>query len=351
MAAIQKAFDKEGLLLSVTIQLTGRFEFNVFNFSKLSKIVEFINVIFDYHRNVNDYGLNDAVKSFEITTDQERIEKLLGSGLPPSKLVLGIHFSGPAFTLTSSGKDEDATYREKTFGYGSICKVLTSQPNSWEKTSGPSGVSIVRKKTGDNKFVLAIENTRTIANKVRLAMKRGLGGIAPIYISSDDVQGQCNAETDTFEDFTAADDVTLRIPQRTAKTFPLLRTVKETIGITLDEITQEAINQGLIPPSETPQATDPHTIDPPAIDSSIIEPLATDPPTDIEEPESPATPEHDKKVVCPVFVIQPNYDFSQCTHVIKLDGSSALEPWDSRDKEVFKQFAKLKKQYPHLKVC
>lgn len=361
IAALQEKFDESSLLVSVSISISGQFDYSIFNLSRLSKIVEFISVVFDYKRTTADYRVNDAIKSLEISTDQERIEKILESGVPTSKLVMGIHFTGPAFIFTPNGKDEDAKF-QKTFGYGAICKPQTEKPENWKKSYGPSGVSVVRKTVGLTRFVLAIENTRSIANKVRFAMKRGLDGIAPIFIDSDDSQGKCNTEIDTYDDFKPVKGVTLNIPQRTDSTFPLLRTIKETIEVTLDEMTQEAINRGLIPQttpkittsttqsattSTTTQSTTTSTTTPKTTTTSSTTPktttttrrvtkaptkvttttTTTTPRPAVTKTPKPVTPSDDRKVVCPIHtktdlnLMRIAFDIDKvnwnwCTHVV-----------------------------------
>lgn len=60
-------------------------------------------------------------------------------------------------------------------------------------------------------------------------------------IDTDDFQGECDngMNFDTFSDYRPKPKVNLKIPKRTEKNYPLLRTLNEAIEITLDEMTQE----------------------------------------------------------------------------------------------------------------
>lgn len=91
------------------------------------------------------------------------------------------------------------------------------------------------------KTIHVIDSSRSIANKVRFAMKRGLTGVAMDFLDFDDVFGKCGIDNDTFEDFKPIEGVTLKFPKRTDPTFLLLRTVNEAIDVTMDEIKQELI--------------------------------------------------------------------------------------------------------------
>lgn len=236
ISALKAKFDESDLSLTVTVVITGHFDYKLYNFSELAESVEFINFVFDYKRTAGNYRIYNATKSLEISTDQKRIEKLITSGVSAEKIVLGIHLTGPAFLMTSSQRDEDAKFYQ-IFGYGPICKAYNIQPENWNKTQSESGVSVLRKIGGLTRMTLAFESSRSIANKVRYAVKSGLGGIAPIYIPMDDVNGDCGYDNDTFNDFRTNDGQALNIPVQIDPTFSLLRTINVAIDVTLHELT------------------------------------------------------------------------------------------------------------------
>lgn len=325
-------------MVTVSVQISGRFDYSIYNLAGLSNAADFINFVFDYKRTSGAYRMSDAVKLFEMSTDQERIEKLVAAGVTPSKFVYGVHFAGPAFVMTRSGKDDDAIFSQP-YGYGSICKAQINQPANWEKTYGPSGVSIVRKTGGAKQMAVILENSRSIANKVQFAMKRGLVGIAPICIFADDPTGQCGTDENTYADLTPAQNV----PARTQNTFPLLRTVKETIDLILGakQVVNEIVPE--VPPTiEKPKISGkPTTQDkrkapkkPKAQEKSkTSEKLKPQPKLTVPKKTTPKTTprkDTDRKVVCQVQT-QSNLDANKngldlrtvdwnlCTHLISVD--------------------------------
>lgn len=169
-----------------------KFDYRIYDFAGLSNAVDFINFDFTYLRKESSYRIGDAIKAFDISTDQERVAKLVEAGVMSDKIVMGLHLTGPAFLRTASGKDEDAPYIRQ-YQYGSICKAQNGSPKNWDVSYAPSGQTIVRKIDGARKFSIVLENKETIASKVEFAVKRGLSGVAPLHIFSDDASGKCDS--------------------------------------------------------------------------------------------------------------------------------------------------------------
>lgn len=88
--------------------------------------------------------------------------------------------------------------------------------------------------------VVSYDSSRSIANKVRYAVRKDLGGVMVWSIDTDDFRGDCEREEDTYADFRAKPGVKLMMLERTSKNYPLLRTLNEAIEISQDEKTQEA---------------------------------------------------------------------------------------------------------------
>ncbi|XP_055305054.1 uncharacterized protein LOC129569877 isoform X2 [Sitodiplosis mosellana] len=257
VAALKTSFEESNLLLTATINIPETFNHAKYDFEKLSESLEFMNVVHQYTRPTVTYKIDDATKSLEISNDKAKLERMLGTGVASEKVVLGVHFTGPAFALTAYGKEYDAEF-QNIHGYGSICKAQSTQPERWERSYTNTRVPILR-KTGNVNLVIAIENSRSIANKVRLAIKYGLGGIAPNSIVYDDFDGKCDVY-DTFDDFIPKEGILLDIPQRTGNSIPLLRTINEAISLTLDELKQEVnISQVSETTSTTTSTTTPET--------------------------------------------------------------------------------------------
>lgn len=214
---MKQAFDQSKLLLSVTISVPESFDFSRFDLAALSNAVQFINFVHDYSWLWS--GANDAVKWLQISNAQNKIEKLIELGVSPTKIVMGIHLTGMGFK--HFGGTLKSTYR-----YVDVC-------NAKKKTFDANcGLTFLVKNHAD----VVIESSRSIANKVRFAMKRGLLGVAPIYMPFDDYLGICKNDNDTFADF---EPVVLNIPNRTDNTFPLLHTISEAMDLTLGEMGQK----------------------------------------------------------------------------------------------------------------
>lgn len=96
-------------------------------------------------------------------------------------------------------------------------------------------------KTANNTRSVTYDSPRSIANKVRYAIQKGLGGLMVWSIDTDDFQGDCDdaLNEDRFNDFRTKPKVKLNFPKTTSKTYPLLRTLNDAIALSLDEMTQE----------------------------------------------------------------------------------------------------------------
>lgn len=357
IAGLKKRFNKSNLLLTVTINnvffVSDFFNYETDQMLRLSKLVEFINFVQDYN-----YRINLATKSMELSNVQNKIEKLIKCGVSPKKIVMGIHFTGPGFLVTSSGKSNF----QQIHRYEAICTEMLDEPLKWEKSISSSGISILT-KYGTTNMVIILENSRSIANKVRFAMKRGLAGVSPFFIFADDVSGKCGIEADTFNDFKPAGGMALNIPKRTQPEFPFFRTIREAIDVTLQEMTEEAkIQEVTTEPMMIPQSSSTehtiteHTIPAPPSSIEVIEETTTAQsitqssviddneetfgskpiPTEQDEITSFETqPQHstlaikNKKVICTVLsqtnsiVRHSEFDIKQvdwnlCTHVISV---------------------------------
>lgn len=109
---------------------------------------------------------------------------------------------------------------------------------NWHVESSESVASV---KMASETRVVTYDSPRSIANKVRYAIHKGLGGVMVWSIDTDDFQGDCDEKhsDDRFNDFRTKPKVKLNFPKQTHKTYPLLRTLNEAIVLSVDELTQE----------------------------------------------------------------------------------------------------------------
>lgn len=97
-------------------------------------------------------------------------------------------------------------------------------------------------KTASETRVVSYDSPRSIANKVRYAIQKGLGGVMVWSVDTDDFNGDCDEalNADRFSDFRTQPKVKLNFPKLASKTtYPLLRTLNDAIVLTLDETAQE----------------------------------------------------------------------------------------------------------------
>ena len=89
--------------------------------------------------------------------------------------------------------------------------------------------------------VVTYDSPRSIANKVRYAVQKGLLGVMVWSIDTDDFQGDCDSSLneDRFSDFRTQPKVKLNLPKLEKNTYPLLRTLNDAIVLSLDEMNQE----------------------------------------------------------------------------------------------------------------
>jgi len=201
------------------------------------------------------------------------IEHLIQMGASPSKIVMGLPFYGRTFITKLEGNLEDATLeqgftgpytRESGFmGYNEICDVLTNKTSGWTSEwdgNTSQGVARFKDLTKNETRVAVYDTSRSIANKVRYAVRNNLAGSMIWSVDTDDFRGECNNEEDTYTDMlaTVRPGITLNIPKRFNTNYPLLRTINEATVIASEEIDAEvasgvADKDNEIPHGDVPQ--------------------------------------------------------------------------------------------------
>lgn len=185
---------------------------------------------------------------------QYSIDYLLKQGAPPSKLVLGLPFYGRTFKTVAQGNADDASdgvgfsgpfTREDGFlGYNEICNILSNKTSGWTK-QWDAQTSQMLARSDRNVFtqdvnVVTYDSSRSIANKVKFAMKKRLAGVMVWSVDTDDFLGACQLDDDTFADFRLVTSA----PRRINENYPLLRTINEATTLALEEI---AADEALVP--------------------------------------------------------------------------------------------------------
>lgn len=136
--------------------------------------------------------------------------------------------------------------RENGFlGYNEICSELSNRSLNWTRTFDEATNQAIIKLRDEDKQetkVVTYDDSRAMANKMRYAVEKSLGGIMVWSIDTDDFLGECQVDsslTETFVDFGKAPGVQLSIPKRISGNYPLLRTINEGLILAEDEIDQE----------------------------------------------------------------------------------------------------------------
>lgn len=248
---LKESFKPHNLLLTSAIGASKSVIDQAYDIQQLSKYLDYLHIM------CYDYGgawdkritANAPLKGNGPLNIEFTIDYLIKLGAPPSKIILGIPLYGRTFVTNRAGNFEDPSNdigfpgsytRENGFmGYNEICEVLSNRSSgfvkSWDPATEQGVAKYVDEEKGETKVVV-FDSTRSVANKMRFAMKRSLGGAMVWSIDTDDFLGNCEIDTDTFADFKPLGDLTLRIPNRFNRNYPLLRTINEAIVITLDEI-------------------------------------------------------------------------------------------------------------------
>lgn len=159
-----------------------------------------------------------------LNVDPNFSANLIKSGVKKSKIVIIIEFMGRG-----------------NFGFYSACDLF-SKNLEWKKYyDSKTGTVIATVKTddGQTKKMTFPCCGRSVANTVRHAIRSKLAGVMAYTIDSDDSQGKCGFDDDTFNDFGKTKGVNLNAPMRNSSTFPLLRTISEAISMAKNEMKQE----------------------------------------------------------------------------------------------------------------
>lgn len=218
-----KELNEEFTLNNVTItaSFSGSKEilFDALDYHAVANYFEFMQ--FTMSTDMDLFSSN-VVNRYHVSDLDYTIESILKSDMPLEKVVIGI--------LQFGGAEVD------------VLKVAyVSRPCEEIKNSAslhcPCKNSVLGNRIKNG--LIEFETARSVANKVRMIVKRNLLGIMTTVIYMDDLLGRHQLEPDTFMDYKPIEGITLNIPQRLNVHFPLLKTINSAISVTLDEMKQE----------------------------------------------------------------------------------------------------------------
>lgn len=214
------------------------------NYAALAENVDYMHFTMLYSTDMNFRGLSEIDIEMNQNIDHlwYIIKVINQSGVNLTKIVIGLQFFGFMLSKDSNNNEIGAAKFEEIIGYNEICEFHSKMKDIWQ--SGTVTVfnpyTLARDEaTVSNEmttYVFLYENTRSIANKVRLIMKYGIAGILAFPINNDDYHGTCEIPEKTFADFTADQGSFLLTPNRDHHNFRLLTTINIAIVATLNEI-------------------------------------------------------------------------------------------------------------------
>ncbi|ALC44806.1 Cht2 [Drosophila busckii] len=252
---LREEFDNNGLLLTSAIGAAKHVIDKAYDVRQISRYLDYLHIMcYDYHGSWDQkIGNNAPLTSSAVDplSVQYSIDYLLQLGAPPSKLVLGLPFYGRTFKTVSQGNLNDASdgvgfrgpyTREDGFlGYNEICNILSNKTSGWSK-QWDAETSQMLARSERNVFtqdvsVVTFDSSRSIANKVKFAMKKRLAGVMVWSVDTDDFLGNCELDEDTYADFRLVTSA----PRRLNHNYPLLRTINEATSLALEELAADEV--------------------------------------------------------------------------------------------------------------
>lgn len=184
--------------------------------------------------NLQDFvGMSNHLDFLSVVSN--RVDDFIQMGVPVSKIVSRLEFSGRAHILPEPDR--------RNMAYYEICDLLSNQTAKWVKYwDAESQMAIAKCKNGSahGMSVIVFVNGRKVANEVRKMMRLGLAGVMAYALNFDDNLGKCGFDEDTFSDFKHIKNAELHIPKHRQTNFPLLTTIDDAITVAKDEMEQEA---------------------------------------------------------------------------------------------------------------
>lgn len=228
---LQKSFAKSDLLLTSTFFASVDFIAKSksssvianasanFNFAKFSMHHNFFHLMPVNYKKY--YTINETIYELHIQNVKQKVNDLIDAGVPAAKIVLGVTFGGPLFNSAKF---------QKILNYNIICEKLTSAEIK-RNYSNVSALTILAANEGQTNETIIFEGSRSIANRMRFVVERGLAGAAVITMDMDCFRGNCLLDNDTFEDF----DRDVNVWSGNYSVFPLIKTVNNAIVFALNE--------------------------------------------------------------------------------------------------------------------
>lgn len=232
---MHKEFQKHNLMLTASFSAEKEILAQDHYYVKMSEYLNFMHFTLLF---ASEKGLpNQVINQLGISAFKFLITTLIGLGVPSKKIIVGLKFGGLENNVVSR-------YALTDLGYDQICNELSNdEAKRWYKHFDDNeGLAIAKQMDEEIPFfhrIFIFENTRSIANRMRLVVEMDLGGAMAVLINSDDFNGICGMDKDTYEDFNMTENLMNFQLQNDSK-FPLLQTINDAIAVASDKMFQEA---------------------------------------------------------------------------------------------------------------
>ncbi|XP_055628693.1 probable chitinase 2 [Toxorhynchites rutilus septentrionalis] len=250
---LSQLFKRNNLMLTSAIGAGKDTIDSAYDIKTLSKYLDFLHIMsYDYNGSWNrKIGPNAPLQSRDVLNVEYTIEHLLALGAPSSRIVLGLPFYGRTFVTSSKrakmGDESDekgfsgpSTKENGFMGYNEVCEAIKQNPDGWNVSwDSEACEAIATMVEGNTTKVVIYDSTRSIANKVRFAIRQNLAGLMIWSVDTDDFNGLCDPEKETYADFGDHDNIKLNIPPPVKQKYKLLKTVNDAIVVATDELNQE----------------------------------------------------------------------------------------------------------------
>lgn len=224
--SLNSHFHAHNLTLSTTLIAVHEKILVHLNMFELSKHIDSMNFLHWYTfpgSPPHKYQLTLELRSIRVV--QESIDTAIALGAQREKIILGIQFLPSVFDNLSG---------IEKFGYAKVCSLNGKYNIEHVLNTAKKPLEILWTFLPDFEQYI-FDSCRSIANKVRFAVRRNLGGIMAFPINYDDFEGSCKIENDTFADFETVSDGVIR----NFSTFPLLHTINNAIAVATSEFKKE----------------------------------------------------------------------------------------------------------------
>lgn len=232
---LREHFQWNHLLLSTKIATNNETLNNENYLPILSHQFDFVHFTLEYRIDHDQkyYTITNALQEHGISYFEYVIEKLIAMSVPTSKIVAGFNFGGLQLDV--------ALRNQRYLGYNEICTITTNK--EWAKFfDSDASLAIMKNKDKIVNFwrhIIVFENTRSIIQRIRVAMKRELAGVMASFINTDDLHGKCEIDNEKYNDFVSPHiAITLSISEEN-KSIPLLNTINLMMVMALYEVEQE----------------------------------------------------------------------------------------------------------------